>query len=151
MTDASLPPTAQKRIAKQFDYTPYREADFHTKGPRTFLHYRDAGLSRATGGLMSATHIRATTAGSGTPGGTSGRCGVFVTGRGGRGRRGGCGGRDRDLGRDRDRVVGVLDRSSGGREADGSDQDCEGDQEERTTSGHGSIVRPHPPTGQHAP
>jgi quercetin dioxygenase-like cupin family protein len=68
MTDASLPPTAQKRIAQQFDHTPFREADFHTRGPRTFLHYRDAGLSRATGGLMSATHIRATAAGSGTTG-----------------------------------------------------------------------------------
>lgn len=68
MTDTNLPPTAQKRIARQFDFTPYREAGFQTRGPRSFLHYRDAGLSRATGGLMSATHIRATEGGTGTTG-----------------------------------------------------------------------------------
>lgn len=57
-TEQALPPTERTRIARSFDYTPFREADFAQRGPRAFMQYRDLGLRRATGGLMRAEHIR---------------------------------------------------------------------------------------------
>jgi quercetin dioxygenase-like cupin family protein len=52
-------PTEMSHIAKAFNYTPFQDSGFSSKGLRKFLQYRDLGLREASAGLMRAEHIRA--------------------------------------------------------------------------------------------
>ena len=45
--------------ASGFAFAPLAGAEWHNKGLRTFLHYRDLGATEATGGRMRAEHIKA--------------------------------------------------------------------------------------------
>ncbi len=57
--DDTLAPTERPDIARTFNYTPFQDSGFSTKGLRKFLQYRDLGLRAASAGLMRAEHIRA--------------------------------------------------------------------------------------------